>query len=141
MEKDNNTSVQLGELKSKMEIYNQEHGRIHVENREDIKALVKTGQDILIQTTKTNGRVTSIESFIGEQYKINSKLNGLMESHWKRLEEQEHRHSYAMGVLKVLGVLGGLFLMIGGYLFTLVVKDITRSSVKEELSQYEITIQ
>lgn len=96
---------------------------------------------ILEQTLKTNGRVTNIEEFIQEQYKINSKLNGMLEAQHKRLEEQENRHSYSMGILKALGVVSSIILIIGGYLFTLIIKDISRDSVKEVLADYEINVQ
>lgn len=96
---------------------------------------------ILEQTLKTNGRVTNIEEFIQEQYKINSKLNGMLEAQHRRLEEQENRHSYSMGILKALGVVSSIILIIGGYLFTLIIKDISRDSVKEVLADYEINVQ
>lgn len=134
-------SMQIADLKDQIAQHNQEHGRIHIENRDDIKSIYKVIQDILIQTTKTNGRVTNIEAYIIEQHKINSKLNGMLEAQHVRLEEQEKRHSYSMGVLKVLGVIGSLAIIIGGYVFTLIIKDISRDSVKEVLSEYDITFE
>lgn len=90
---------------------------------------------ILEQTIKTNGRVTNVEQFIIEQHKINSKLDGLLATHWVKIEEQEKRHSYSMGILKVLGIVGGIVLIVGGYFFSLVVKDISKNTVKEVLSE------
>lgn len=143
----NNMNRELGELKSdvrsihdKMDSYNQEHGRIHIENKEDLKALLVETKDLGNKVGFQNGRVTKIEGFVVEQAKLNSKWDGMMTAQWKRLEEQEQRHSYSMGVLKALGIIGGLFLIVGGYIFTLVIKDISLESVKEVLADYEVII-
>lgn len=130
-------SMQVADLKDLIADHNREHGRIHIENRDDIKSIYKIIQDILIQTTKTNGRVTNIETYIVEQHKINSKLNGMLEAQHVRLEEQEKRHSYSMGVLKAVGIIISIIALIGGYVFTLIVKDISKSSVEEAFKQNE----
>ena len=119
----------LGKLEGLM----QEMHETHNINRENISKTLE-------QAIKTNGRVTNLEHVVANQDKINSKLNGLLEANWKRLEEQEKRHSYSMGILKVCGIVGSIILMAGGYVFTLIVKDISKDSVKEVLSEYEINI-
>jgi hypothetical protein len=141
----NSMNRELGELKGdvkaihdKMDDYNREHGRIHIENKEDLKTLIHETKDVANKVGIQNGRVTKIEGFVAEQSKLNSKWDGMMTAHWSRLEAQEKRHSYSMGVLKALGVIGGLVLIAGGYIFTLIIKDISRESVKEVLSDREV---
>jgi len=126
----NDIYAKLGKLEGLM----QEMHETHNVNRDNINRTLE-------QALKTNGRVTNIESYIVEQHKINSKLNGMLEAQHIRLEEQEKRHSYSMGMLKVLGIVGGLVLIMGGYIFTLVIKDISRDSVRDGLSDYDIIIE
>jgi hypothetical protein len=141
----NDIYAKLGKLEGLM----QEMHETHNVNRDNINRTLE-------QALKTNGRVTNIEAYIVEQHKINSKLNGMLEAQHIRLEEQEKRHSYSMGVLKALGVLGSIVFVMGGYIFTLIIKDInrksfeenepriqeiSRQSVREVLSDYDIIIE
>jgi hypothetical protein len=120
----------LGKLEGLME----EMHETHVENKLNI---MKT----LEQTLKTNGRVTNLESIVVSQNKINSNLDDLIKRCDKRLEEQERRHSYSMGVLKVLGIIGGVVMVFGGHFLNLSIREITRNGIHEALSDYEVIIQ
>lgn len=125
----NKMNRELGELSSKIEANHE----VHLENREDIKK-------ILEQTIKTNGRVTKLEDFVAGQYKLNSKWDGQFMANWKRLEEQDQRHAYSMGMLKVIGVVAGFIIIGGSYVFTLIVKDIFHKDLIETLAQYDIVV-
>ncbi len=126
----NRMNRELGEMKATLEANHE----VHLENRDDIKK-------ILEQTTKTNGRVTKLEDFVEGQYKLNSKWDGQFLKQWDEIETQKQKYNYGLGILKALGIVGTIVLIIGGYLFTLVVKDIIHKDLNETLASYDITIQ
>lgn len=64
-----NMNRELGEIKAKLE----ENHQVHLDNREDIQA-------ILIQTTKTNGRVSSLEDTTKILSRVESQNSGLITS-------------------------------------------------------------
>lgn len=78
---------ELGEINTKIagldEKISENHG-VHLENADKL-------EKILVQTTKTNGKVINCEKFIEEQLKINSKLDGLLLTNWKRIEDESLR--------------------------------------------------
>lgn len=115
---------ELGEINTKIAGLGDkitENHEVHIENAQKI-------EQILVQTTKTNGKVINCESFIEAQYKINSKLDGLYSAMWEKIEKDKvawegkyvtvERYTniekivYAALAMILTAVLGGLLKLI-----------------------------
>lgn len=134
---------ELGEIKSdvkaihdKMDDYNREHGRIHIENKEDIKNLVTTTNQVLIQATKTNGRVTSLEGTVEMLAKVSSQNSGLIAVVQKGLEDVKSWKRSVMAIVAFAILVAGGISTVIVFSSKLYFEQIAREEAKSQLDAF-----